>query len=166
MNLSLLTCLLLLAFVQNVVCFSSFTLNLQVDEVQCFYEKLEKEDRLELSFQVSSGGSLDIDFVVKDPFGKIIHSVNAGSQTSFGFDSPTSGSFEYCFSNRRPRSGEDKVVTFVARGPDEKSKLETKYKMDDCESLFLASDLNSTWFSYSFTHHHFKKPHMNRWKKK
>ena len=48
----------------TVSAFSAFTINIGASEKQCFYEILGKGDRLDLSFQVSDGGNLDIDFWV------------------------------------------------------------------------------------------------------
>lgn len=48
----------------RVSAFSTFTIKLRAQEKQCFWDKLDRGDRLDLSFEVGSGGSLDIDFWV------------------------------------------------------------------------------------------------------
>ncbi len=110
--------------------FSSFTITVPSGQSLCFFEKLNPTDRLDLSFQVSAGGSLDIDFNVMDPAGKMLRSLKSATTDTFGFDASEQGSYEYCFANKKTSKSE-KIVTFIVRGPDEKSKLETKYKSNE-----------------------------------
>ena len=67
---------------------------------------------------------------MKDVTGNVIHKKEGASSNAFGFHATKDGPVEYCFSNQKATVG-NKVVAFSVRGPDEKSKLETKYKMND-----------------------------------
>jgi p24 family protein beta-1 len=44
--------------------FSAFTIEVLPHDKHCFHENLKKADRLDLTFQVTDGGNLDVDFWV------------------------------------------------------------------------------------------------------
>lgn len=132
----LLQVLFLLSVAQSAFCFSSFSFDLPLGKEVCFHEVLYMKDRLDLSYEVSEGVKQDIDFAIRNPDGAEIHTVRGQSFNSFGFNANTGGVYEYCFSNVRS-SRYDKVVTFIVRGPHERSQLKTKYKADEGELLLL-----------------------------
>jgi len=63
---ALFSCFMILSlFVFPAQSYSAFTLIIPANKKTCFYERLVKGDRLDLSFQVAEGGNLDIDFWVR-----------------------------------------------------------------------------------------------------
>jgi hypothetical protein len=51
-------------FILSTHAYSAFIIRLEAHEQVCYWEKLTKHQRLDLSFQVADGGNLDIDFWV------------------------------------------------------------------------------------------------------
>ena len=64
MTRSILLALIALVCVPTINALNAFTIYLPYETKQCFYENLKKGDRMDVSFQVSSGGNADINFVV------------------------------------------------------------------------------------------------------
>ena len=81
---------------------TSFTLLLPPGSKECFYQNVEPEQTLDVEFQVTRGGNLDIDYVVTDPRKK---AVLTRSRIGNSWDSHTRvdvlefGDYELCFSN-------------------------------------------------------------------
>ncbi|KAJ3177666.1 p24 complex component [Gaertneriomyces sp. JEL0708] len=104
---------------------NTFTIRLPNHAEQCFTEPLRPRDRLDLSYEVEDGGSLDIDFVLYAPNSRPLHAVKAESDATFGFNAEIEGDYVYCFSNKRGAAAE-KRVSFTVHGPDEKWKIEER----------------------------------------
>ncbi|RKP03461.1 hypothetical protein CXG81DRAFT_23858 [Caulochytrium protostelioides] len=118
--------ILLVAHVLPAAAFNAFTTRINTYEQQCYVEVLKKGERLDLSYQVSEGGHLDVDFRLKDPLGRLIHSVNRETTSTFGFNAELEGSYLYCFDNAQS-SHHPKTISFIVQGPDELIKLKNKY---------------------------------------
>ncbi|KAJ3001955.1 p24 complex component, partial [Thoreauomyces humboldtii] len=131
-----------------VAAFNTFTITLGARQENCFNEHLEAQDRLDLSYEVADGGSLDIDFVVLhfvfkqscldmtspavqlhlqiySPNSRPLYNLNGESFATFGFNAEVKGTYVYCFSNKMSSSSE-KRLAFTVHGPDEKWKIEEK----------------------------------------
>ncbi|KAJ3282887.1 p24 complex component [Borealophlyctis nickersoniae] len=136
-SLPLLPVVLLITFLSTLVpvtsAFSAFGIHIRAGGRECFYEKLGRNDRLDLSFEVSQGGNMDIDFWITSPNDKILYSVNKQSTTSFGFNADQEGIYTYCFGNTMSTMS-DKTVSFIVQGPDERARLEEKMVMSDDDS--------------------------------
>ncbi|KAF9584602.1 p24 complex component [Lunasporangiospora selenospora] len=78
---------------------AAFNLVVPAQERRCFFEDLEKEDNIHVSFQVGEGGHLDIDFWVSDPNGIFVEDVKKSASASFLHVAKMNGKYEYCFSN-------------------------------------------------------------------
>ncbi|KXS09902.1 hypothetical protein M427DRAFT_63264 [Gonapodya prolifera JEL478] len=125
---------LLLAFVsRNVLAYSSFTVTLGPRDRACFYEQMERDDRVDMSFQVASGGDGVVDYWVQAPDSRIIYTVFRQSTTTFGFNADQAGRFTYCFSNQF--SGVDKVLTFTIQSREERESLEKKFRVEAGQKL-------------------------------
>ncbi|KAJ3034170.1 p24 complex component [Rhizophlyctis rosea] len=110
--------------------YNAYSVIVPANKKECFYETLEKDDRLDLSFQVGDGGNLDIDFWITNPEDRLLFSVFKKSTSSFGFNADSTGTYVYCFGNQMS-SHTDKDVTFTVAGPDEIIKLQERYQMPD-----------------------------------
>lgn len=75
------------------------TFELPDNEVQCFYEHVNKGVSTTIEFQVVTGGNYDIDVVMKGPKGNILYQDQKKQYDSFRHNSETEGVYEVCFSN-------------------------------------------------------------------
>ncbi|WVN88179.1 uncharacterized protein L203_103380 [Cryptococcus depauperatus CBS 7841] len=82
---------------------------------ECFYENLEPQDRMTVTFEVGGGGHLDIDFYVSDPQGSVINSQYKRPQGSFSISADKGGKFTYCFSNEMSTYA-SKTLSFNVHG--------------------------------------------------
>jgi len=120
--MQLLRLLLSLALLNIVSAGSTFTIHLAPHEKRCYFENLVVRDRLDLSFQVGTGGSLDVDFWVSNPDNRLLYSVFRQSTATYGFVAEQPGKYEYCFSNQMS-SVTDKTLSFSVMGPDERMNV-------------------------------------------
>jgi hypothetical protein len=114
--------------------YGAFSIKLETGELQCFFEKLQKDDRFDLSFIISSMGEQHIKFWIKNPEGHELHSVQ-DSSSSFGFNAASAGNHEYCFGNHQSHGM--KEVTFTIYGPDEQQKFDDSYIKHDGKVFFI-----------------------------
>ena len=121
---NLLTLVLVLLLTTFTLSDNSFEITLQPHETVCFFENLSKTERLDLSFEVNSGGKLDVDFWILGPDKKSIYSVFKQETSAHGFNAKDDGLYEYCFANKMS-SYDNKSLSFVIEGPDQKLKLES-----------------------------------------
>ncbi|KAL7053879.1 hypothetical protein AAHC03_026697 [Spirometra sp. Aus1] len=102
----------------NANCFPQrLTFELPDKETFCFSEDLEKAESYELMVQVLSGGSNDVDVVIKDPDQKVISEKSKITHENIKFSATKSGSFSFCFGNQFS-SVSHKVVLFELRSQD------------------------------------------------
>ncbi|KAJ3291323.1 p24 complex component [Borealophlyctis nickersoniae] len=133
-SISLFTLLVtLLSFLPFASAFSAFGIHIRAGGRECFYEKLKQNERLDLSFEVSQGGQMDIDFWISSPNGNTLYSVQKQSTTSFGFNADQEGTYTYCFGNGMS-TVTDKTLSFTVQGPDEWAKLDEKMLLEDDDS--------------------------------
>lgn len=96
---------------------TSFTLLLPPATAECFYQNVEPEQTLDVEFQVTKGGNLDIDYFVRDPKET---TVVAKSRITNSWDIHTgvyvavSGDYEICFSNKFSRVSSKLVFISIA----------------------------------------------------
>lgn len=111
-----------------------FALKLPAGTERCFYEVLEKDQKMGVTFEVGSGGHLDIDFKVRglpgafafssaahasnvrcaqifEPTGRVLFAGNRESSETYTFVAELAGRYEYCFSNEMS-SVTEKGITF------------------------------------------------------
>ena len=87
----------MIMIVQQATC---VTVKIDAKGEQCFFETVTKPDvKLQVQFQVSSGGFLDIDFRLLSPNGDLVHSIERETEGKFTFTAPTTGDYQICFSN-------------------------------------------------------------------
>ncbi|KAJ3158279.1 p24 complex component [Geranomyces michiganensis] len=104
---------------------NTFSIILEPRQENCFNEHLQAHERLDLSYEVADGGSLDIDFVIYSPTSRPLYNQNGESFATFGFNAEVEGTYVYCFSNKKDGSAERKL-SFTVHGPDELFKIEEK----------------------------------------
>ncbi|KAG2195298.1 hypothetical protein INT46_009773 [Mucor plumbeus] len=78
----------------------AMSIDIQPHENECFYEELDKGDKLSLTFQVGQGGNLDIDFWISDPDDNVLVSSTRKTKVSKSVTANKAGRYTYCFSNK------------------------------------------------------------------
>lgn len=94
--------LLLLASAALLQCSNAveFTFDLADNVEDCFYEEIKRNTSAYFEFQVSAGGQLDVDVVLKDPQNQVIYSLERATFDSHQFTAETTGVYTACFSNK------------------------------------------------------------------
>lgn len=92
--------LIILSCLWPVILGMEFTFDLNDGAEDCFYEEIKKNTTAYLEFQVSVGGQLDVDVVIKDPHGSIIYEQLKATFDSHQFVAQTTGVYAACFSNK------------------------------------------------------------------
>ncbi|KAG6446844.1 transmembrane emp24 domain-containing protein 2 [Manduca sexta] len=78
----------------------SYTITVDAHAEECFFENVEADTKMGLSFEIAEGGFLDIDMTITGPNGAIIHKAERESSGIYTFSAQTSGRYTYCFSNK------------------------------------------------------------------
>ncbi|KAF8665683.1 hypothetical protein AX16_000136 [Volvariella volvacea WC 439] len=82
---------------------------------ECFFEDLNTNDKMTVTYQVGGGGHLDIDFWLTDPENKVLNKQVRQSTGSVSITAQKNGRHEYCFSNQMSAIA-DKMVSFNVHG--------------------------------------------------
>ncbi|RUS15407.1 COPII-coated vesicle protein [Endogone sp. FLAS-F59071] len=91
------------------------SINIPAHGKECFFEELNKGDRMTVTFQVGEGGNLDVDFWLSDPADHIIKSGARESTGTHTVVAELKGRYTYCFSNQMS-AVTDKSVSFNVHG--------------------------------------------------
>jgi protein ERP2 len=75
------------------------TFELPDNEIQCFYENVNRAQSTIVEFQVVTGGNYDVDMTMKSPRGKILYQDQKKQYDSFKYVAEQDGIHEVCFSN-------------------------------------------------------------------
>eukprot|EP01135_Chromosphaera_perkinsii_P003901 Nk52_evm2s262 gene=Nk52_evmTU2s262 len=101
----------------------SFGYLLQIDpEVkQCFFESLKVQQPLTVSYSVTHGGSLDIDFQMLDTNGRVVKEHFKSNEGKETLHATVAGKHKFCFSNEMSRVTEKTVLFSVVVDEDEQA---------------------------------------------
>ncbi|XP_078283514.1 transmembrane emp24 domain-containing protein 3-like [Rhinoraja longicauda] len=80
--------------------FTKFIFELADQDVQCFYDEVEKGVEFTLFFQVIAGGHYDVDSFIEDPTGNITYRKHKINREAYNAKATTSGVYKFCFGNR------------------------------------------------------------------
>ena len=75
------------------------TFELPDNEIQCFYEHVNKGVNTVVEFQVVTGGNYDVDMTMKSPNGKVVYKDQKKQYDSVKHTAQEEGIYEVCFSN-------------------------------------------------------------------
>ncbi|CAG5044251.1 unnamed protein product [Parnassius apollo] len=100
---------------------NGYTITVDAHAEECFYENVEADTKMSLTFEIAEGGFLDIDITITGPDGTEIHKGERESSGIYTFSAPTSGRYTYCFSNKMSTMT-PKVVMFNLEIGDSPSK--------------------------------------------
>ena len=100
-NVSLILIISLFIVSINLVNSASVQLTFELpdNEVQCFYEQVNKGVNTIVEFQVVTGGNYDVDMTMKTPKGKVLYQEKKKQYDSFRHTAEEDGIYEVCFSN-------------------------------------------------------------------
>lgn len=101
----------------------SYTITVDAHAEECFFENVEADTKMGLTFEIAEGGFLDIDVKITGPDGAVIYKGERESSGMYTFSAPTSGRYTYCFSNQMSTMT-PKVVMFnleVGEAPHKKT---------------------------------------------
>ncbi|XP_026754891.1 transmembrane emp24 domain-containing protein 2 [Galleria mellonella] len=107
---------------------SCYTITVDAHAEECFFENVEADTKMGLTFEIAEGGFLDIDVTITGPDGTVIYRGERESSGMYTFSAPTSGRYTYCFSNKMSTMT-PKVVMFNLEVGDTPHK--TGEKEDD-----------------------------------
>lgn len=85
---------------------------------ECVMEQVEKDNKLTGSFEVLSGGLLDVDAIVLGPNGEAHYSVQRQKTGTFSVLAPTTGLYKLCLSNRMSTMTEKTVALSLHTGDE------------------------------------------------
>ncbi|KAH8830214.1 COPII-coated vesicle protein [Flagelloscypha sp. PMI_526] len=94
---------------------SAHLIDIDAGKKECFFEDLSTNDKMTVTYQVSGGGHMDIDFWLTDPTDKVLSKKIRQSTGSVSITAEKNGRHEYCFSNQMSAIA-DKVVSFNVHG--------------------------------------------------
>ncbi|XP_023943863.1 transmembrane emp24 domain-containing protein 2 [Bicyclus anynana] len=77
-----------------------YTITVDAHAEECFFENVEADTKMGLTFEIAEGGFLDIDVKITGPDGAVIYRGERESSGMYTFSAPTSGRYTYCFSNQ------------------------------------------------------------------
>ncbi|CAH2259556.1 jg24270 [Pararge aegeria aegeria] len=77
-----------------------YTITVDAHAEECFFENVEANTKMGLTFEIAEGGFLDIDVKITGPDGTVLHRGERESSGMFTFSAATSGRYTYCFSNQ------------------------------------------------------------------
>ncbi|XP_008556582.1 transmembrane emp24 domain-containing protein 2 [Microplitis demolitor] len=91
---------LLLVF-YSICSINAYTITVDAHAEECFFEKIDKDTKMGVTFEVAEGGFLDIDIKIFGPDGKIIHEGEQEGSGKYTFAANVDGRYTYCFSNKK-----------------------------------------------------------------
>ncbi|XP_045503679.1 transmembrane emp24 domain-containing protein 2 [Colias croceus] len=102
---------------------NSYMITVDAHAEECFFENVEADTKMGLTFEIAEGGFLDIDVKITGPDGAVIYKGERESSGMYTFSAPTAGRYTYCFSNQMSTMT-PKVVMFnfeIGDAPGKKS---------------------------------------------
>ncbi|CAG9559097.1 unnamed protein product [Danaus chrysippus] len=77
-----------------------YTITVDAHAEECFFENVEADTKIGLTFEIAEGGFLDIDVKITGPNGEVIYRGDRETSGMYTFSATTSGRYTYCFSNQ------------------------------------------------------------------
>jgi len=117
---------------------SSYFINIDAHEEECFFERVTKGVKLGLAFEVIEGGFLDIDVNIFAPDGEALHNGERESNGRYTFPAAKEGVYKYCFSNKMSTMT-PKIVMFTmevgdSAEPKEHNEVAEKEAKENAEA--------------------------------
>eukprot|EP01111_Echinosteliopsis_oligospora_P012896 TRINITY_DN448_c0_g1_i1.p1 TRINITY_DN448_c0_g1~~TRINITY_DN448_c0_g1_i1.p1 ORF type:complete len:207 (-),score=56.28 TRINITY_DN448_c0_g1_i1:71-691(-) len=106
--------LLLALTIASIIIPSTDALIVRVDahQEECFYEDIGQNQPVNVMFQVTLGGFLDIDLKITSPDQRVIYEGVRETEGKYTFNTFTPGLYSFCFSNRMSTLT-PKTVSFI-----------------------------------------------------
>ncbi|GBB87867.1 hypothetical protein RclHR1_14360006 [Rhizophagus clarus] len=107
--------LVIFLFLSAICLAAAHTIAIPANTKECFFEDLQIDDKMTITFQVGDGGHLDIDFWISDPSDYVLESAKKETTATYSLIATRSGRYTYCFSNEMSTVTE-KIVSFNVHG--------------------------------------------------
>eukprot|EP00033_Pygsuia_biforma_P000395 GCRY01000472.1.p1 GENE.GCRY01000472.1~~GCRY01000472.1.p1 ORF type:complete len:220 (+),score=27.81 GCRY01000472.1:67-660(+) len=118
-------------------CSLALTFTVDPHKEECFYEDAKEGTKLGLSFQVTSGGFLDIDVTVTDPTNQVVYKGERETEGKYTFITGSSGVFKFCFSNRMSTYTHKSVSFGITKGEATASNFAKAEDLDPIEQSII-----------------------------
>jgi hypothetical protein len=118
----------LLAWLVSTVSATALTYKMMANEVACFYAHAPvKGQKIAFYFAVQSGGSFDINYIVKGPINdKVILDGEKERQGDFVFTANEIGEYSFCFNNDMSTYSEKLVDFDISVEDEQRAQLPSK----------------------------------------
>lgn len=100
-----------------------FTFDLPPRVEDCYFEEILKGTDVGLVFQVTNGGSLDIDTTIIGPGDEVLYSATKESEGKYFFVTHVKGQYKVCFSNQMSTIT-TKTISFALQIGNQRSEEE------------------------------------------
>jgi len=117
---------------------SALTFNVDPSKEECLYDEIQSGTKVSGSFQVSTGGFLDIDCKVSGPDERSIYAVKKETEGRFTFIAHESGVYKFCFSNVMSTVTPKTVSFSLVVGEPNKSQVAKSEHVTPLEKSVLA----------------------------
>ncbi|CAB5348170.1 uncharacterized protein OCT59_016536 [Rhizophagus irregularis] len=109
--------LVIFTFLSAICLVAAHTITIPARVKECFFEELQVDDKMTITFQVGDGGQLDIDFLflISDPSDVVVQVAKKETTGTYSFTATKNGRYTYCFSNEMSTVTE-KIVSFNVHG--------------------------------------------------
>eukprot|EP00003_Mantamonas_plastica_P010290 TRINITY_DN1971_c0_g1_i2.p1 TRINITY_DN1971_c0_g1~~TRINITY_DN1971_c0_g1_i2.p1 ORF type:complete len:216 (-),score=51.16 TRINITY_DN1971_c0_g1_i2:243-857(-) len=97
---STLTILSIAILLSMAVSCTALSFSVDAHQEECFFEDVDAGTKLGLSFQVTTGGFLDIDVKIIGPDQKLVYTGTRETEGQYTFVSHMKGIYSFCFSNK------------------------------------------------------------------
>mmetsp|Transcript_39741 Transcript_39741/g.94194 ORF Transcript_39741/g.94194 Transcript_39741/m.94194 type:complete len:199 (+) Transcript_39741:102-698(+) len=117
---------------------SALTFNVDPSKEECLFEDIQSGTKVSGSFQVSTGGFLDIDCKVSGPDDRAIYSVKKETEGRFTYIAHETGVYRFCFSNVMSTVTPKTVSFTLVVGEPNKSQVAKSEHVTPLEKSVLA----------------------------
>eukprot|EP00293_Proteomonas_sulcata_P013032 CAMPEP_0184290460 /NCGR_PEP_ID=MMETSP1049-20130417/2699_1 /TAXON_ID=77928 /ORGANISM="Proteomonas sulcata, Strain CCMP704" /LENGTH=195 /DNA_ID=CAMNT_0026597617 /DNA_START=26 /DNA_END=613 /DNA_ORIENTATION=- len=116
----------------------ALTFNVDPNKEECLFDDISSGTKVSGSFQVSTGGFLDIDAKVTGPDDRTIYSVKKETEGRFTFIAHETGTYRFCFSNIMSTVTPKTVSFSLIVGEGSKSQIAKSEHISPLEKSIIA----------------------------
>ncbi|CEG64529.1 hypothetical protein RMATCC62417_01484 [Rhizopus microsporus] len=113
---------------------SALTLAIEPHKKECFFEYMNHDDSMSITYQVAHGGDYDIDFWLTSPQDMIMATDSHHDQGAYTITAKETGKYTFCFSNEKT-SQSTKVISFNTRVHEKSTAVQTDPLKHEIEEL-------------------------------
>lgn len=122
----------------------SYTVTVDAHAEECFFEDVEADTKMGLTFEIAEGGFLDIDLTITGPDSKVIHHAERETSGMYAFSATIPGRYTYCFSNKMSTMTPKVVMFNLEVGESQAKKAEGEAGVDHNKLEDMIKELGTT----------------------